>query len=69
MSRPSTKVTLARDAEILRLMDEEHLSQRAIAKRLGINEGTVSRAWRREMIRHDQAAEGSDEDVDVEIES
>jgi DNA-directed RNA polymerase specialized sigma subunit len=69
VSRPSTKETLARDAEILRLMEEEELSQRSVAKRLGLSESTVSRAWRREMRRRDQAVEDSDEDVDVEIES
>ena len=53
---------MARDAEVLRLMEEEHLANRTIARRLGISEAAVSRAWRRAMDRRRQVEDDYEEE-------
>ena len=55
-------MTIERDDEILRLMDEEHLRPKTIAYRLGISASTVSRAWRRAYERQQAAKYADDED-------
>lgn len=58
---PTRQATVERDQEILRLMDVEHLRPRTIAKRLGLSESTVSRAWRRAMDRLSKADDDDDD--------